>query len=450
MAIFNVVGLRSPRTFTGRLVALGAAVTTLILVYTYASPLSSFPNIIPNITYPKPTCSPESYSNGTWSFRPRTNQTSLTSKEDALMFAGFDGCASSREVDWHLAIDVGEKWDRFPDVSSWEWVPGETCQGLRQFDSAALVKELVEDGGWLLIGDSVTENHFFSISCSLYPHVIATPYYAPGSSWDRGWPQNLYLNPNSPIISSIAFPPGFNITGTPLVTFRRIDILFSKAELNALYHTNHPYFSPNDTLFGDEGVWTSPIREYLDLFFSPIPKGNYGTMIVSTGGHWTTRVFEYFLDKDKEDSGYGIDNVLEFFEFAMLQWTAEVQTEIWKEQKRLGVKSRTKAKKVVVRAYLPGHEDCHSFRKAWTEIEPFKWNWFNWGSIWDFNARFENILSLRKKYPDIYFLPIDRPARLRPDAHAAGDCLHYMTGAGVLEGWTHYLWHFISREVPKN
>lgn len=68
------------------------------------------------------------------------------------MFAGFDGCASSREVDWHLAIDVEEKWDRFPDVSSWEWVPGETCQGLRQFDSAALVKELVEDGGWLLIG----------------------------------------------------------------------------------------------------------------------------------------------------------------------------------------------------------------------------------------------------------------------------------------------------------
>jgi hypothetical protein len=233
------------------------------------------------------------------------------------------------------------------------------------------------------------ENHFFSLSCSLYPHVVATPYYSSGQSWDRGWPQNLYLNPKSPIISDIALPTGFNITGTPLVTFRRIDILFSKAELNALYHIKHPHFLPNDTLFGDEGVWTLPIQEYLDVFFSPMPKGNYGTMIVSTGGHWTTTLFKYFRDGDKMDSGYGIDDLLEFFEFAMSQWGAEVQTAIWKEEKRLGVKSKVGTKKVVVRAYLPGHEDCHSFRKAWTEVEPFKWNWFNWGNIWDFNARFQ-------------------------------------------------------------
>ncbi|KAF7782977.1 hypothetical protein Agabi119p4_2353 [Agaricus bisporus var. burnettii] len=109
-------------------------------------------------------------------------------------------------------------------------------------------------------------------------------------------------------------------------------------------------------------------------------------------------------------------------------WTAEVQTEIWKEQKRLGVKSRAKAKKVVVRAYLPGHEDCHSFRKVWTEIEPFKWNWFNWGSIWDFNARFENI----------YSLPTDRPARLRPDTvqcFILHNALH--DRCRVVEGWIH-------------
>lgn len=77
------------------------------------------------------------------------------------------------------------------------------------------------------------------------------------------------------------------------------------------------------------------------------------------------------------------------------------------------------------------------------------------------------------RYPDIHFLPIDRPALLRPDAvsavdtlllstsarliaflcvcdgqHSAGDCLHIMTGAGVLEGWTHYIWHYITRELP--
>jgi hypothetical protein len=70
------------------------------------------------------------------------------------------------------------------------------------------------------------------------------------------------------------------------------------------------------------------------------------------------------------------------------------------------------------------------------------------------------------RYPDIHYLGIDRPALLRPDAvraalslrssarglmtlqHAAGDCLHIMSGAGVLEGWSHYIWHFVTRELP--
>lgn len=243
------------------------------------------------------------------------------------------------------------------------------------------------------MADSVTENHFFSLSCILYPHVIATPFYAPGQNWDRGWPQNLYLNPNSPVVNNITFPPKFNITSTPLVTFRRIDILFSKSELNALYHIQHPYFSPNDTLFSEEAVWTKPLHEYLDIFLAPPPKGNYGTMIVSTGGHWTTTLFSYFRDEEKKDSGYGIDGVLDFFELAMQGWAAEVQTALSKEERRLGVKRGRKGKKVVVRAYLPGHEDCHSFRQARKEVQPFVWNWYNWGNIWDFNARFQVCFS---------------------------------------------------------
>ena len=50
-------------------------------------------------------------------------------------------------------------------------------------------------------------------------------------------------------------------------------------------------------------------------------------------------------------------------------------------------------------------------------------------------------------FPDIFYLPIDNPALLRPDAHASGDCLHIMAGAGVLEGWSHYIWHFVSKEL---
>lgn len=156
-----------------------------------------------------------------------------------------------------------------------------------------------------------------------------------------------------------------------------------------MYHIKHRYFSPNDSLFSGEAVWTTPIHDYLDLFLSPLPKANYGTMIVSTGGHWTTTLFSYFHDDEKKNSGNGIDGVLEFFEYAMQSWAAEVQTALSKEEKRLGPKMRRKGKKVVVRAYLPGHEDCHSFRQAWKEVEPFKWNWYNWGSIWDFNVRFQ-------------------------------------------------------------
>ncbi|KAF9439979.1 hypothetical protein P691DRAFT_715732, partial [Macrolepiota fuliginosa MF-IS2] len=414
MVVLNIMCL-NPRSFTGRLVTLGATFTTLILVYTYTTPPILLVDFTA-LTSPRSTCSPESYSNGSWEFRPRTNVTSLTAKEDALVFSGLDGCASSRAVDWHLAVDKPEHWDRFPNVSSWEWIPGDDCQGLRLLDPAALVKELVE-GGWLLVGDSVTENHFFSLSCLLYPHVIATPFYTPGQSWDRGWPQNLYLNPNSPVVNNITFPLNFNITSTPLVTFRRIDILFSKAELNALYHIQHPYFSPNDTLFSQEAVWTMPIHEYLDTFLSPLPKANYGTMIISTGGHWTTTLFSYFREEEKEDSGFGIDRVLDFFDYAMQSWAAEVQMALWKEERRLGVKAaRKEKKKVIVRAFPSGHEDCHSFRQAWKEVQPFMLKWYNWGNIWEFNARFQNILSSRKKYPNVYFLPIDRPARLRPDA----------------------------------
>ncbi len=150
MAVLSAVGL-NPRSFTGRLVTLSAALTTLILVYTYTAP-PSFQLDLPNFTRSKSLCPPESYSNGSWAYRPRSDGGVLTTREDALRFAGFSGCASSREVDWHLAVDKPEQWDRFPDVSSWEWMPGEACQGLRPLDPAALVRELVEEGGWLLVG----------------------------------------------------------------------------------------------------------------------------------------------------------------------------------------------------------------------------------------------------------------------------------------------------------
>ena len=42
-----------------------------------------------------------------------------------------------------------------------------------------------------------------------------------------------------------------------------------------------------------------------------------------------------------------------------------------------------------------------------------------------------------------YFLP--RAEQKRP---WLGQTLLFMSGAGVLEGWTHYIWHFVTAELP--
>jgi len=274
----------------------------------------------------------------------------------------------------------------------------------------------------------------------LYPHVLGSPNYTENPYFDRAWPQHLHLDPHSPIVHRLKFPRGFNISTTPLVSFRRVDLLFSQQELVDIYHSANPDAPSNFKLFSHEAVWTLSPSEYMDIFTAPLPQANYHTMIVSTAGHWTTTMFSGFRDESKSSKGYGIDGVLKLFETAMPRWAQEVQSIL---DRTAGNNKR----RVVIRAYLPGHEDCHDHREPWTKVKPFVWNWFNWGNIWEFNQIFERVLSPRNLYPDIHFLPIDRPARLRPDAHAAGDCLHIMTGAGVLEGWTEYIWHFITREV---
>ncbi|KAI3602826.1 hypothetical protein WG66_011222 [Moniliophthora roreri] len=71
------------------------------------------------------------------------------------------------------------------------------------------------------------------------------------------------------------------------------------------------------------------------------------------------------------------------------------------------------------------------------------WGWFNWGRVWEFNQVFGSIVQ-NDRY--IRYLGIDTPARSRPDAHATGDCLRFTTRAGVMEGWTEYLWHYTVNE----
>lgn len=136
----------------------------------------------------------------------------------------------------------------------------------------------------------------------------------------------------------------------------------------------------------------------MDMFTAPLPEANYATMVVSTGGHWTTTLLSGFRDESKADSGYGIDDIIKFFGIAMKKWATDVQNALNVAPRGRGRPER----KVVVRAYLPGHEDCHNFRKPWTEIHPFVWNWYNWANIWEFNQVFEVRRSSLCSFPHCF------------------------------------------------
>jgi hypothetical protein len=302
----------------------------------------------------------------------------MTKMSDALTFSGFQGCASDREFFWHLAADTPEQWDRFPKAHSYDWHPPSDECTLRSYEPDAFVIDLVESGGWLLIGDSVTENHFFSLSCILYPHVRATPNYTENPYFDRAWPQNLYLNPKSPLIPTMKLPPGFSIESTPLVTFRRVDLLLNRTDLEELYDSLYSPL-PEFSLFSDEQFWSMPIKNYTDMLLTPLPEANYRTMVISTAGHWTTTLFSGLADENKV--GNGIEEVLRFFTHAMEKWADEVQTTL--------TQHGSGNKDVVVRAYLPGHDNCHNIRSPWTEIKPYDRPIYNWNWIHDFNIIFE-------------------------------------------------------------
>jgi hypothetical protein len=404
----------------------------------------------PSFNFDSLSCSPHAFSSGEWVYNPKTNKTSMTNSHEALEFAGLEGCASSREFYWHLASDNREQWNRFPQASSWDWVPKDAQKcSIAPFTPESFLRTLVNDGGWLVIGDSISEGHFFSLSCSLFPHVIATPNYEGGGSFDRAWPQNMYLNPESPLIQTLSLPTGFNISTTPLVTFRRVDLLWTQEELEKMhqewYPEKYPARPPHSNgnppikdsgldldadadvdiemelngatketnanngpppfkLFSEEATWSLSPSEYVSIFTNSLPESNYGTLIISTAGHWTTTLFSGYRDESKESEGYGIDGLIEFFGKAMDRWVSVVQKMLDEAESErplvlskdsegnswrgLGMEKR-KRREVVVRAYLTGHEGCHDQREPWKEIQPFVWDWYNWRYIDKYNEVFQ-------------------------------------------------------------
>ncbi|RXW15883.1 hypothetical protein EST38_g9971 [Candolleomyces aberdarensis] len=506
------------------LILFGVASLSLVFFYTTTLGIADIVQWLPSsfVPYtsarePKLTCSPREYSQGKWVEQPyytrpgplsrsgsavngrpdtdsdflahggseETHITNFTRKEDIFNLTRFQGCASIQDYWWHFSVDQEERWDRFPRAVNWEWIPGGRCNddlenggGLRDWDSVQVLKDMLEQGGWLMLGDSITENHFFSLSCLLYPHVIARPQ--PGEHFDRAWPQHLYLNPASPLLQNdstapptLHLPEGFDIAQTPLATYRRVDLLWSTDELQEMHRILHPEFYRANwafKLFGTEAVWTISPHEYLNIFTQSLPVANYGTMILSTAGHWTTGLFAGYQEHGTPPANggagvqpvYGYDGLLQFFGEVMERWAPKVQAHLDLVNERTIAKSGSlkryppaapdagrhgvKKRRVIVRAYLPGHDRCHTYRSAVEELQPIPPSW-NWAKIPTFNQIFEDVVNKTTDYPDIHFLPIDLPGRFRPDGHVRSDCLHIMTGVGVLEGWSHYIWHYLTREI---
>ncbi|TEB28414.1 hypothetical protein FA13DRAFT_791309 [Coprinellus micaceus] len=219
----------------------------------------------------------------------------------------------------------------------------------------------------------------------------------------------------------------------------------------------YPGYPSRTHLFNNkERLHTQSVEEALGYLTAPLPYGNYATMIVSTGGHWRTTLFKGYADGEKQ--GGGIDGVVAFYEHVARRWVREVQERLSRETRNgderegesmvvIGGGSRRITKNVVIRPYLPGHDQCREAKGVLEEVELMEYERYNWRHIWKFNHIFETLLTDRQAYPNIHYLPIDRPGRLRPDAHTAKDCLHVMAGADVLEGWTRYIWHFVTQEL---
>lgn len=152
--------MRRPLSF--KFILLGILCT---LLYATSWSFSSSGNLFNNLKANHHRCSAAAYSNGNWSWAPRTNKTLMIEKDEAMEFAGFAGCASSREFHWHLGTGDGQfERERFPNANSWQWTPDPECN-IRDLVRDDLVRELVEEGGWLLLGGKkFNAKHSYNIS----------------------------------------------------------------------------------------------------------------------------------------------------------------------------------------------------------------------------------------------------------------------------------------------
>lgn len=164
----------SHRSLATKLVLMGGLVTLLLTLYTMHPSSARLRASVSDIfsIRQRSECTPQDWASGQWTRRvPARTKQNVTSRADVLEFEGFEGCASDREYSWHLAADE-DQWDRFPEVAAYQWTPPSSCN-VRQFEREAFVRDLVEKGGWLLLGGECPFSH--SITAAALETTLSCP-----------------------------------------------------------------------------------------------------------------------------------------------------------------------------------------------------------------------------------------------------------------------------------
>ncbi|KAI8462173.1 hypothetical protein BY996DRAFT_4536188, partial [Phakopsora pachyrhizi] len=376
-------------------------------------------------------CTPKLWSNGHWQKKNLMPvKPPISSMREMMKVSNFptDSCASNRLSLTNLGLprlenNTAEKWDWRYRVSSYEWYSGCQSAGIPlkpRPTPESLIHHLIDEGGWLFIGDSLSAQWFMSLSCFLEPYVIATPHWTADVPW--GSPQHMYLNPNSTFVHELKLPNGFDLKVTPLVSILRSGLLISRPEMREIIE-KHQLVNDDKPLFGDDMVFDGNTTMYTSAFLDP--KFRYSKMIASSGAHYTQKLFQ----------NRPLYQIAEIYHKNFEHW-AELMLKTLQDPK-------SKGKKIFYRTATSGHDRCNDARSTgpWSEEHILETPVYNWQTIPLFNKIADNIMT-NLQQPRFQLLEIDRPAMLRPDAHLLIDCLHFTVGSGVVEGWTEYVYNY--------
>lgn len=151
----------------------------------------------------------------------------------------------------------------------------------------------------------------------------------------------------------------------------RVDLLFGVQELKAIHSTLPPFKVANPSvaadLFGSERVWSVAAASYLSLFTAPFPF-NYRVLVVASAGHWTVTSFGL-----KE----GIEEVIFLYRAAVERWLSLAAQAL--------AGGGRPDREVIVRAYAPGHSNCHAATEVLEEPIALEEQIYNWNRIPEMN-----------------------------------------------------------------